>query len=158
MQAGVDAVDDLGDGLTAGCQRLEHLLFTLGAMLQVLVDQRRTSSITGPWPGRQAGWREIADAAQRRQVLREIAAFAGRDDDGAAAPGEVAAIEIARRLVEEAEVVGRVAGRVQRQQLRVAGGDDLAVRQRSGGKLRTAAGASARAAPEYRRRDPDGRA
>ena len=55
MQPGVDAIDDLADSLAAGRQRLEHLLFTLGAMLQILVDQLRDvldhRSVAGEKPG-----------------------------------------------------------------------------------------------------------
>ena len=96
-------------------------------MPQILVDQRRDVLDDRAVAGQKPGGREIADAAQRCEVLREIAALAGGNDDGAAAPGEVAAVEVACRFVEETEVVRRVAGRVQRDQLPVAGGDDLAV-------------------------------
>ena len=83
--------------------------------------------MTGPVAGEKPGGREIPDAAQRCEVFREIAALAGGDDDRSSTPGEIAAVEVARLFVEEAEVVRRVAGRVQRDQSPVAGGDDLAV-------------------------------
>ena len=101
--------------------------FPLGAMLQILVDQRRDVLDDRSVAGEKPGGREIADAAQRREVFREVAALAGGDDDRSSTPGEIAAVEVARLFVEEAEVVRRVAGRVQRDQPRVAGGDDLAV-------------------------------
>ena len=110
MQPAVDAVDELGDGLASGLQRLEDLVFPLCAMLQVLVDQFRDvlddRSVAWQEPRR----RELANAAQGCEVFREVAAFAGRDDDRSAAPGEIAAVEVACLFVEEAEVVRRVAG------------------------------------------------
>ena len=155
VQAGVDAVDERTDGLGAGRQRLEHLLFALGAMLQVLVDQPCDVLDDRSVAGEKPGWREVPDPAQRSEVFRKVAPLAGGDDDRSPAPGEIAAVEIARLFVEEAEMVRRVPGGVQRDQPRVPGGDDL--RRPGSGPARDSGclpRASARGARARRRRGP----
>jgi hypothetical protein len=80
----------------------------------------------GPWPGRSRAGRARECGAGTRGIPRGCRPC-WQDDDRSAAPGEIAAVEVACLFVEEAEVVGRVAGGVQRDEPRVSAGNDLGV-------------------------------
>ena len=67
---------------------------------------------------------------ERPEVIAQAAAFAGGDNDGAADSREVPAEEIARDIVEETEMIGRVAGCVDRAQTSASSVDQLAIPKR----------------------------
>ena len=73
---------------------LDDLLLALGAVAQVLVDETPSGlSTIGPWPGSSRAAR-VADAAQRREVLRRL-------------PPRVAGITIVPRVAQDRRSTGR---------------------------------------------------
>ena len=77
-------------------------------------------SMIGPWPGSSRRGARSRTQAQRLQVLPQVAAVARGNDDRPADAHQIAAEQVSRGLVEEAQMIRRVARRVNRQELRVA--------------------------------------
>ena len=85
-------------------------------------------------PGPQTTRLEITNTRQRSQVSTKIAASAAGDHDRSTRPHEIAGKHLTPLFVEESVVVWRVAGRVERGQHSIPGGDPFAVRERLRGR------------------------
>ena len=109
---GVDAVDDVGDPERAVLQHLEDLPLTRPAMLQVLVDLRLGLVDDVAVAGRDARHPPLLELLERRDVLGHVAASSGVHDRERAVEDDVAGEQDALLLEQEADVVGRVTGRV----------------------------------------------
>lgn len=126
----VNSGHDFRRRAAARLERGGNLLFSFVPMPQVFVDQRTWIVDRGPVRGQQPSGPEFTHTMERPEVIAQAAAFAGGDNDGAADSREVPAEEIARGLIEETEMIGGVAGRMDRAQTSASSVDPLAILKR----------------------------
>jgi hypothetical protein len=85
--------------------------------------------------------RQFASEDEGRQVLPQVAPLACRNDDGPSSPDEIAAVQIARVLVEKRQVIRRVSRSTDHAELRIARLDDVgAIRETEHARGRPASG------------------
>lgn len=127
--ADVDALDHRHGEAIPRREGVEDLLLALAPMGEVLAELGRAVVDDRTMGGVDAGRPLLEQALEGRHVVAEIARLGG-DDRRADAEHVVAAEERALLLEQEAEVVGRVSGRVDRAERCALGPHDPAVGER----------------------------
>src|SRR5687768_1279677 len=103
IDAGHDLVH-LGDSLL---HEIGDLAMASFSVHEVFVDHRERLLDRRSMCRQQPGRAEAADAAQRSEVLPEVASPARGDDDGPTEPDEITAVDFVRAFIEETEVIRR---------------------------------------------------